>query len=113
MALYFFIKLLYNVFISKYVIYIKNSVNNNILYKVNTIHNKNIDNILKNKTKYNILIELINNNIKLSINDNTFIDHNFDKNKIKHNSLKSIIVKDMGKYNEFTDNYSKVNKIKK
>ena len=84
--------ILYNVFISRYVIYIKNSVNNNILYKVNTMHNKSIDAILKNKTKYNILIELINNNIKLSLNNNTLIDHNFDKNKIKHNVLKNGLV---------------------
>ena len=104
--------ILYNVFISRYVIYIKNSVNNNILYKVNTMHNKNIDAILKNKTKYDILIELNNNNIKLSLNNNTLIDHNFDKNKIKHNVLKSVIVKEMGSYNEFTDNLSKLSKVK-
>lgn len=104
--------ILYNVFISRYVIYIKNSVNNNILYKINTMHNKNIDAILKNKTKYDILIELNNNNIKLSLNNNTLIDHNFDKNKIKHNVLKSVIVKDMGPYNEFTDNLSKLSKVK-
>jgi hypothetical protein len=104
--------ILYNVFVSRYVIYIKNSQNNNILYKVNTMDNKSIDAILKNKTKYDILIELNNNNIKLILNNNTLIDHNFDKNKIKHNSLKSVIVKDMGQYNEFTDNYSKLNKVK-
>jgi hypothetical protein len=95
---------LYNVFISRYVIYIKNSVNNNVLYKVNKIHNKNILNILKDKIKYDILIEFKNNNLKISINKNTLIDHNFNKNKQKHNILKNVVVKDMGVYNKFIDN---------
>ena len=104
---------IYNVFISKYTIYLKKAKDFRMLYLLDTLLNKNISAILKDKTKYNIIVELKNNTLKISINDNVLIDYNFDKMKVKHHNLKNVIVNDIAKYNEFTDNFSKIKKNNK
>ena len=91
----------YSIFISKYVIYIKTLKNNNTLYKYDAKHDKKIENILKNKTEYNILLKLNNNILKMSVNNNILIQFNFNSIKVKHDKLNKIIVYDIGKYNKF------------
>jgi len=105
----------FNVFISKYTIYLKKSGDSRTLYIIDTLLNKNISAILKDNSKYNVLVELKNNTLKVIINENTLIDYNFDKIKFKHHTLKNVVVNDIGEYNEFIDNFSKskVNKISK
>jgi hypothetical protein len=97
---------IYNVFISKNIIYFKKSYDNyNKLYSLDTLTNKNIISILKDKTKYNVLVQLKNNILQVIINDNLLIDYNFDKIKYNHNSLNDVVVNDISKYNKFTDNF--------
>ena len=91
----------YSIFISKYVIYIKTLKNNNTLYKYDAKHDKKIENILKNKTEYNIIIELNNNILKMSVNNNILIQFNFNSIKVKHNKLNNVIIYDIEKYNKF------------
>ena len=102
----------YNVFISKYTIYVKKFGDSRTLYMLDTLLNKNITSILKDKIKYNITVELKNNILKIIINGNTLIDYNFDKIKFKHHTLKSVVVNDIAEYNEFIDN-NKINKLNK
>jgi hypothetical protein len=94
----------YNIFISKYIIYIKTVKDSKTLYKYDPKHNKNVESILKNMSKYNVLISFSNNILKISINNNVLIDYNFDKNKIKHKKLDKVIVYDIAKYNTLVDN---------
>ena len=94
----------YNVFISKYIIYIKTVKDSKTLYKYDPKHNKNVENILKNMSKYNVSIIFNNNILKISINNNVLIDYNFDKNKIKHKKLEKVVVYDIAKYNTLVNN---------
>jgi hypothetical protein len=98
---------IYNLYISKLNIYLKKKKDYNVLYNIESKYNKNIKDSLKDKMNYDILIELNNNILKISINNKTFIEYNFDKIKVKHNILKDVIVYDMAKYNKFKDNLSK------
>jgi hypothetical protein len=93
----------YSLFISKYLIYMKSMKTNNILYKYDAKNDKKIESILKNKTQYNIIIELNNNILKMSVNNNTLIDFNFNSIKLKHNKLNKIMVYDIAKYNKILD----------
>ena len=97
----------YNLFISKYIIYIKKCISNkNIcfyIYSYDTSHNKNIENILKDTYNYNVLINFKNNILKISINDNILINYNFNNTKEKHYKLNNIVLHDIGKYNNFID----------
>ena len=52
-----------------------------------------------------LLYNSINKFLIGSVNNNVFIDYNF--NNIKHKNLKSITVYDMAKYNKFEDNLKK------
>jgi hypothetical protein len=90
----------YSLFISKYLIYIKNLSNNNTLYKYDIDYDKKIENILKNKTDYKIVVELNNNILKMSVNNNTLIEFNFNSIKVKHNQLNKVIIYDIAKYNK-------------
>ena len=94
----------YNVFISKYIIYIKTVKDSKTLYKYDPKHNKNVENILKNMSKYNVSIIFNNNILKISINNNVLIDYNFDKNKVKHTKLGKVVVYDIAKYNTLVNN---------
>jgi hypothetical protein len=98
---------IYNVYISKLDIYLKKKKDYNILYNFQSKYNKNIKDTLKDKINYNVLIELNNNILKISINNKTFIEYNFDTIKVKHNILKDVIVYDMAKYNKFKDKLNK------
>jgi hypothetical protein len=93
----------YSLFISKYLIYMKNIKNNNTLYKYDAKHDKKIENILKNKTNYNIVVELNNNILKMSVNNNKLIEFNFNSIKVKHNKLNKVIVYDIAKYNSLKE----------
>ena len=93
----------YSLFISKYLIYMKNLKNNNTLYKYDAKHDKKIETILKNKTDYKIVVELNNNILKMSINNNKLIEFNFNTIKVKHNKLNKLIVYDIAKYNKLLD----------
>jgi thiol-disulfide isomerase/thioredoxin len=95
--------IMYNVFISKYIIYIKTVKDSKTLYKYDPKHNKNVENILKNMSKYNVSIIFNNNILQISINNNKLIDYNFDKNKIKHKNLGKVVVYDIAKYNKLID----------
>ena len=94
----------YNVFISKYIIYIKTVKDSKTLYKYDPKHNKNVENILKNMSKYNVSITFNNNILKISINNNKLIDYYFDKIKVKHKKLGKVIIYDIAKYNKLIDN---------
>jgi len=93
----------YSLFISKYLIYMKNLKTNNTLYKYDAKHDKKIENILKNKTQYNIIIELNNNILKMSVNNNKLIEFNFNSIKVKHNKLNKVMVYDIAKYNNLKE----------
>ena len=95
---------MYNVFISKYIIYIKTVKDSKTLYKYDPKHNKNVENILKNMSKYNISIIFNNNILKISINNNVLIDYNFDKIHVKHKKIEKVVVCDIAKYNTLLDN---------
>ena len=76
-----------------------------MLYIFDAKFDSSIYKLLKDNTQNNVLIELKNNILKISVNNNVFIDYNF--NNIKHKNLKSITVYDMAKYNKFEDNLKK------
>jgi hypothetical protein len=90
----------YSLFISKYLIYMKNLKTNNTLYKYDAKHDKKIETILKNKTDYKIVVELNNNILKMSVNNNKLIEFNFNIIKVKHNKLNKVIVYDIAEYNK-------------
>jgi hypothetical protein len=89
----------YNIFISPREIYIKKSNDYNILYFVDSKIIKSYKERLQNNTNYNVLINLNNNILKVSINNDIIIDYNF--NNVKHIIFKNATIYDMGKYNKF------------
>ena len=91
---------IYLMFISKFVIYLKD-FRNNTLFKYEARHDKKIENFLKNKVEYDVLLKLSNNIFTFSINDNIIMKFNFDSIKKKHYNLKNATIHDMGKYNKF------------
>ena len=95
----------YNAFISPRSIYLKVKKDFKMLYIFDAKFDSSIYKLLKDNTQNNVLIELKNNILKISVNNNVFIDYNF--NNIKHKNLKSITVYDMAKYNKFEDNLKK------
>jgi hypothetical protein len=95
----------YNAFISPRSIYLKMKKDFKMLYNFESKYDKNIYKLLKDNTQNNVLIELQNNILKISVNNNVFIDYNF--NNVKHKNLKSITVYDMAKYNKFEDKLKK------
>jgi len=96
--------IMYNVFISKYIIYIKTVKDSKTLYKYDPKHNKNVENILQNMSNYNVSIIFNNNILKISINNNVLIDYNFNKIHIKHTKLEKVVVCDIAKYNILVNN---------
>jgi hypothetical protein len=70
-----------------------------MLYFVDSKCIKSYRERLQNNTNYNVLINLNNNILKVSINNDVFIDYNF--NNVKHKMIKNITIYDMGKYNKF------------
>jgi hypothetical protein len=96
---------IYNAFISPRSIYLKVKKDYKMLYNFDSYSNSSVYKLLKDNTQNNVLIELKNNILKISVNNNVFIDHNF--NNLKHKNLKSISVYDMAKYNKFVDNLKK------
>jgi hypothetical protein len=97
----------YNAFISPRSIYLKVKKDYKMLYNFDSKFNSSIYKLLKDNTQNNVLIELKNNILKISINNNVFINYNFNNIKVFHKNLKSITVYDMAKYNKFVDNLKK------
>ena len=100
----------FNIFISKYTIYIKKYIKSKnmyvYIYVYDTVHDKKVHNILKDSINYNVLMNFNNNILNVNINNKMLFEYNFDETKIKYNTLKNAILYDVTKSNKF------VNKLK-
>jgi hypothetical protein len=88
----------YTIYISKLEIYLKKKEKNysTILYNLESKQDKNIKKILKDEIDYNVLIDLKNNILKLTINNNIIINI-----KVNHKTIKTGTLYDIAKYNKF------------
>jgi hypothetical protein len=102
----------YTIFISKYEIIIKSIKTNKRIYNLITVNNQEFEQILKDKSKHNILLEFKNNILTISSNNNIILNFNFNNINIKYKKLIKLSksarltkadVYDMIDYNKFLD----------
>lgn len=78
----------YKLFLSKYVCILKDD-KNKILYVNHSRENKIVQNTLKNMNELSFFINLKNNNLKITVNNNILIDYKFN-NKVNNLTLAKI-----------------------